>query len=346
MSKTIKGKNEETALDEKVESSKVHGTVDLSEDFPVDITEVVKAKAKPSRDTVERMYETSGDGKGLKNCLRDETIIIKYVNREGGLVTDKNHVLYGGLSQKATVTLTVPQLASGTLVNVLTNSEKAYLEYVMGLPENALSIYRKTDNFWHNRTCSFGKDENILRLDNPDDYIKYKIALANPNIVASSLEELKLGKKASYRFVITSEEEKIEDSLSEMNIKEQAFRLYSQYKKDKDTLLYVLRFGPKKVFTENTKSNVIIFNIDKFITENPSKFVELLEDEFLDTKIEILKGVKAGVVKMRSNHYYLSNTNQPLCDYGKNPTLESAAEFINRPENQEMLFLIQASISK
>ena len=344
MSKVETKKSKAADLKEKeLKDKKFNSVVDLSDDAPVDITEKVRSTEPTQDDRYEKKYETNRSSKGLKNCLRDETIIIKYVDREGGMILDKNHVLYGGLSDQATITLTVPQLTSGTLVNVLTNDEKAYLEYVMGLPENALSIYKKVDNYWDNRVYELRKGENILRLDNPDDFIKYKIALANSNIVASSLEELKEGKKASYRFVITSEEEKIEESVSGMEVLEKAFMLYSEYKENSDVLLYVLRVGPKKIFNNNTKKNIIIFNLEKFIKEKPEEFVSILEDKYLQTKIEILKAVKAGSIRMRANHYYVAKTNQPLCDYGKNPTIESAAEFVNRPENQEILFLIQAS---
>ena len=80
------------------------------------------------------------------------------------------------------------QLSSGAFKNVLTNSEKNYLEYIMGLEPNALSVYKKVDNFWSTATegtinkVMLKKGDNRLDLSNPEDYIRYKILLANNDI--------------------------------------------------------------------------------------------------------------------------------------------------------------------
>ena len=45
----------------------------------------------------------------------------------------------------------------------------------MGLEENALSIYKKQNNFWENYTVRLTKGETYLDLSDPNDYIKYNI---------------------------------------------------------------------------------------------------------------------------------------------------------------------------
>ena len=57
-------------------------------------------------------------------------------------------MLDGGMAESATRTYVVPRLKSGIYKNVLTNEEKACLEEVMQLEPNALSIHKKTNNFW------------------------------------------------------------------------------------------------------------------------------------------------------------------------------------------------------
>ena len=75
---------------------------------------------------------------------------------------------------------TVPIIeSSGAYVNVLTNDEKTYLEKSMGLEPNALSVYLKRDNYWANYSVRLTKGDNYLDLSIPDDYIKYKVLLAN-----------------------------------------------------------------------------------------------------------------------------------------------------------------------
>jgi fructokinase len=76
---------------------------------------------------------------------------------------------------------------------VLTRDEKEYLEHVMGLEYNALSIYNKPENnFWSDANTNgisavtLSKSDTYLDLSNPNDYIRYKIALANKDYIADA----------------------------------------------------------------------------------------------------------------------------------------------------------------
>ena len=119
------------------------------------------------------------------SCLRNERVIVRYIPKEGGLVSNPKHILYGGMAENAIKYFTIPQLESGRLVNVLTDDEKEFLEYVMGLEYNALSIYKKENNYWSNRQVRLLKQDNILDLSDPEQYIKYKILLANKEDILS-----------------------------------------------------------------------------------------------------------------------------------------------------------------
>ena len=85
---------------------------------------------------------------GVVSCLRKEIITVRHINKQTGNIRDPKHVLYGGMSDNATRTYTVPLLRSGALCDVLTKDEKAFLEEYMGLEPNALSVYKKENNFW------------------------------------------------------------------------------------------------------------------------------------------------------------------------------------------------------
>lgn len=147
------------------------------------------------------------------NCLRNERIIVRHINKPSNLVSNPKHVLYGGMAENASRTYTVPRLSSGGFVNVLTNDEKAFLEAELQLEFNALSVHRKTDNFWDDSNdkgisrVRLLKQDTILDLSNPEDYIRYKILLANKDFIAPSLQVLSDAPKASYEYVIISEGE-------------------------------------------------------------------------------------------------------------------------------------------
>ena len=84
----------------------------------------------------------------LVSCLRNEKVVVRYLPRETGLVSNPKHIFYGGMAENAVRIFTVPILEStGAFVNVLTNTEKAFLEAMMGLEANALSIYQRENNF-------------------------------------------------------------------------------------------------------------------------------------------------------------------------------------------------------
>ena len=106
--------------------------------------------------------------------LKNERVIVRRLLKEGK-ITNPKHVLYGGMALGAFHTFTVPMLRNGQLVDVLTKQEKDYLEEVMGLETNALSVHRKVDNFWSNYQVKLGKEDTYLDLSIPEDYIKYKV---------------------------------------------------------------------------------------------------------------------------------------------------------------------------
>ena len=114
----------------------------------------------------------------LVSCLRNERVIVRHIPKERGMVTNPKHILFGGMAESATRTFVVPRLSSGMFVNVLTDSEKAFLEEIMGLEYNALSIYKKVDNFWDDSNDNgisrvrLTKQDNYLNLADPEDYIR------------------------------------------------------------------------------------------------------------------------------------------------------------------------------
>lgn len=162
--------------------------LDLEQDAPVELS---KGAVQQTKTTKKKVIEDIKPEVPYVACLRNETIVVRYIPRESGMITNPKHVFYGGMSENATRTFTVPILeSSGRFKNVLTNEEKAYLEEVMGLEYNTLSIYKKDDNFWENYTVRLTKGDTFLDLSDPNDYIKYKVLLANSDFVAASLAEL------------------------------------------------------------------------------------------------------------------------------------------------------------
>ena len=136
-----------------------------------------------------KAVEVEKEEEQLVNCLRKEKVCVRYVPRQSHMVTDPKHILYGGMAEDAVKTFVVPKLTTGTYVNVLTNKEMAFLENILGMDKGALSVYKKQDNFWSDANpqginkVRLRKQDNYLDLSIPEDYIRYKILLANKDFV-------------------------------------------------------------------------------------------------------------------------------------------------------------------
>ena len=281
----------------------------------------------------------------VESCLRNERVIVRHVNKQSGLITNPRHVLYGGMADTAVRYFTVPILErSGTLKNVLTDNEKAYLEEAMGLEYNGLSIYNKENNFWENYQVRLTKSDNFLDLSIPDDYIKYKVLLANSDYIAPNIETLQDKPKATYQFVIIEEgaEDKVaNDSIS---ITQKCWKEFGKYEDDVDVLRMVVETVTGRMLSSSAKPESIKTKAGELIASDSKMFLKTITDPLLRTKILIKKGVESGVISKRGDYYYLTESNTPLCNNNEDPTLTVAARYLNTPRNQEMKFSIEAKL--
>lgn len=288
----------------------------------------------------------------VPNCLRKEKVIVRFIPKKSGIWGDNpKHVLAGGMAETAKKVFTVPRLASGMYVNVLTDNEKAYLEEIMGLEYNALSVYKKVDNFWDDsneggiNTVTLGKQDNYLDLSNPEDYIRYKILLANKDFIAPSLQDLQNVPKATYQFVIISEGEETKVAKSNMSTTMKCYKEFGKIEDDFDKLKLVIETISNKPISNNTKLEFLQTKANEFIQSNSKLFLDIITDPLLSTKVLIKKCVESGIISNRGNFLYLRSDNTPLCENGEEPTLSTAARYLNNPKHQEILFTLQAKIN-
>ena len=278
------------------------------------------------------------------NCLRNERVIVRYVPKESGIVTNPKHILYGGMAENAVKYFTVPQLESGKLVNILTDDEKEFLEDIMGLEFNALSIYKKENNYWSNKQVRLLKQDNILDLSDPEQYIKYKILLANKDEIAPSLQALQDMPKATYKYVIIKEGEETSNARQEMSATMQAYMEYGKYEKDADTLRTIIETIDGRPLALNTKIEFLQTKINKLIQADAKLFLKVITDPLLSTKVLIKRAVEGGLIADRGGFFYLREDNSPLCSNKEDPTFNMAAKFLASPKNQALKFSIEAKL--
>ena len=291
--------------------------------------------------------------KELINCLRNERVIVRFIPKETAMVHNKNHILYGGMADNATRSFVVPRLNStGMYVNVLTNEEKDYLEYAMGLEENALSIYRRNDNFWDDSNergigrVVLHKQDNYLDLSNPSDYIKYKILLANKDKIAPSHQELEDRPKATYEFEILSEGDETKSNLSKMDAQMQCYYEFGNVRDNRDTLKTIVELIEKRPIAPQTKLDFLQVKIKNYIEKDPRGFLKIITDKLLPAKVLIKKGIEKGVISWRNNLYYWKSDGSPLCEMGEESTLSNAAKYLTNPKYQELKFTLEAKVKE
>lgn len=284
----------------------------------------------------------------LISCLTDEKVCIRFVPRQSHMITDPKHILYGGMADDAVRTFVVPKLTTGTYVNVLTNSEMAFLENYLGMEKGTLSVYKKKDNFWSNANpqgisqVKLRKQDNYLDLSTPEDYIKYKILLANKDFIAPSLKVLEDRPKSTYQYVIIRDNEQVNSAKKSMDITRECYMEFGKIEDDIETLMTVVELLDGRSIAPNTSKDFLHTKIDTFIQSEPKRFLNVVKDETLPTKVLIRRSINAGNIVKRGDFLYLKKDNSPLCGNNEDPVLSVAVKYLNNPKNQEIKLGLEA----
>lgn len=332
---------EEVSLDDINELPMKEVKKEIKEDNVGKIIEDKVVKDKKEDDTT------------LINCLRKERVIVRYLPKLSGIWgNNPKHVLSGGLSENSVKVFTVPRLSSGVFVNVLTDNEKAYLEEIMGLEYNALSVYKKVDNFWDDgntvgiHNVRLHKQDTILDLSVPEDYIRYKILLANKDFIAPSLTALQDHYKATYQFVIISEGDEVKEAKSNMSNTMMCYKEYGKIEDDKDTLRVIIETMEGKPTASTSKLEFLQTKINDLIQHNGKMFLQVIKDPLLSTKVLIKRSIEAGLISKRGDYLYLREDNTPLCETNEEPTINIAAKYLSSPRRQDLKFSLEAKLKQ
>jgi len=318
---------------------------DIEQELP--LTEVKKniAKKEASVNAPSVQHVSTEEA---KNCLRNEKVIVRFIPHPSMAIQNKNHMADG-----ATRSFVVPRLSSTNMfVNVLTNEEKTYLEQAMGLEYNALSVYRRENNFWDDSNpqgigkVTLRKQNNYLDLSVPEDYIKYKILLANKDFIAPSLQALEDKPKATYQFVIISENAETKMNLGKMDVRMKCYMQYGKISEDKDTLRVVIEILEGRPISSSVKLDYLQGKVNDWIQESPRRFLSTVTDKLLPYKVLIKKCVEAGIIGMKNDAYYLRKDGSALCELNEESTLNNAAKYISSIKRQELKYSLEAALKQ
>jgi len=272
--------------------------------------------------------------------LPNEKVIVKFIPRKKGMAANvaKNHVIAGGMMNRATIKYQAPIQRNGAIANVLTKEEKEFLEDETDLN---LSVY---SDFFEKFLVPLRKDDasNKLDLSHPMDYISYKILMAC-NEVAPDWEARKLNPE--YRFAIVREGEVHDEKKKALDFKKDAFKAYGKIEDDKEKLISVLKLLTNKAIASTSKLNWIQGQVEIIVDENPKGFLKVVKDPNFDVKALINKAVEAKVIIKEGNQYVTVDGVQ-LAEPGGIATFANAVGFLSDDKNQEIKLLIEARIDK
>jgi hypothetical protein len=272
--------------------------------------------------------------------LPKEIVIVKFIKRKRGMAShvDENHVISGGMLSGSKKKFCAPLTRSNTIVNVLNDDEKTYLENATGIN---LSVYGE---FWKTFYVSLWKDDanNRFDLSDPMDYLSIKLLEKLKDDVALSWNDR--NKKQSYQFVITRVDEEFKETKAKLDTKKQAFKFYGKIEHDKEKLIGILKLLTNQPFSDDSTLEWIQGKVEMYLDTMPSAFLAIIEDPSFDTKVLINKGVDNGSVIKNSNKYTTVD-GLDLCENGSTPSFDNAVKYLDDVKNQEVRHFIEARIN-
>jgi hypothetical protein len=279
--------------------------------------------------------------------LPNTKITVKPIMRSRGWITDKNHegfFLVGTSSNN----IAAPMDENGNIKCPLTEDERAFFEdkSVSGMSYSVgdLSPHRETNNFWKKHKIRLYKENKVLDLSNPKDYITYKMLLANTEIVAPTPADSL--KKKTYLYMLVAENQEIDTKLTERGKLQEAYKFFGKIEDNVEEMTSLLKIYGKRVPSDATKK--WLMNEIGNLIDDSSKIDDLLEiirDKDRGIRLLIIEGVDAGFIKKEGRKFFLKG-GEPLALPGEVPLINNAVEFLKSPKNQDILLELKARLEK
>lgn len=287
------------------------------------------------------------------NPLRNETVVVRFIERYRGITGDKEGDFYGGMGTRSEWPLYVPtKHSSSELMNPLTKSEKEYFESVLG---RDLGIYPKNGqpSYWMSgaegawNCVLLRKSGLILHLDNIRDYFYYKILLLHRELIASSLEELENNPRATQLFYMSSEVEEVKNKSAKANMKYEAFVKYGEVKDNRNVLRYLIFMMDNRQEARSSTLDQLQMKVTSYIDNDLKRIKEYLEDPLMETKAMLLAAARMNKVVLydnRTGFFYLKEDNRKMCEESEEPRLTAAARWVNKAAQSDIFIQLQKAV--
>lgn len=242
--------------------------------------------------------------------LPDKVVIVKPIIRNGGLLPDDHDGKF--MYTRTFRWYTTPVSKANKIINPLTPEEQKTLEIAFGLAEGEMS--KDGNKFFANREVALDKNGVELHLNNPEDYLYWKILLSNTDKIAPSWDER--FSKGTYKFALvdTKVETKKTSEAVQLRIKAtNALGKISTHKQKMIDAIMVYRISvrdyTKLPLTIDKDSLYVI--LDDIINKDAKGFLDILDDKDYEIKLLVQKLIIEGLAvinPMQGNRYQIKDT--------------------------------------
>lgn len=230
----------------------------------------------------------------------------------------------------------------GRYVSPLTRDEQKFFENPedsgLSFQPGDLAVDRpKGKNFWTSKRArlSLNEDTQHFDLNNAYDYLRYKILLTHPELIAATPDYLKEGNlnfRPTFRYVFVPDGHEKEEKAKEYYSEAEMWKFMFSIENDRTAMINMLTLlDPKKQVPKNADIKFLVGQLHKFLEKKPKEFYRFMKDEDLYVKAILKMAENKKLVTVSGTTYSLS-TGEPL---GENRT--ETIEFLKDEENQKVL---------
>lgn len=211
----------------------------------------------------------------------------------------------------------------------LTDKERRELETRLDLKTNELGPFSK---FWRDFVVHIHNKELILDLDNPMDFITYKVLMESPRVAESDKNEDRI-KKPKAEYAVYDEAEKTKRENVKVTLKKKAWKIFNTAsKKEQRDLLKLMG-----VNSHNASDEIVENKLAEIVENDPIKVIETKNQDNFKMKVFLADCVRTKALRRNSGAYFYG-------DIHLGHDEEMAILFLENPENQEILLALKQKV--
>lgn len=265
--------------------------------------------------------------------LRTKKYVVRPIRRKGGWVPPDHDSAFMNDGSKFGVV--VPVLPGNILSNPIPEFKKedvTLLVEELGLSdEQELNIHVKKC-FWRGRTVVLDRNGLHLDLEKIEDLIKFLILRSDTERIARNW--MTRFDKGTYKFALVEQGEELQDKVSDLEDKKNAYILFGKMDASIDKMkdfLYVYYLNKKdaKRPPKTASLDQLRNDIGHIIEDDLKTFLSILQDENYNLKLLIQKSVEVGALRRDKHLYSFPGADKPV------GVIEDLITFLDDPSNQD-----------